>query len=105
MWARVCIVVAVAAIFAAAPSMLTAYGVSDDEQHAGSASAAQNDGSQWVKDKYERLSSLVPLTNWFRFGDPEASATMHAALWNGSGWDLQLSNRMVKTPLQPLTTR
>ena len=64
-------------------------------EHASS-TATQNDGSQWVKDKYERLSSLVPLTNWFRFGDPEASATMHAALWNGSGWDLQLSNRMVK---------
>ena len=93
MWARVCIVIAVAVIFAAAPSMLTAYRGSD-EQHAGSTATAQNDGSQWVKDKYERLSSLVPLTNWFRFGDTEASATMHAALWNGSAWDLQLSNRM-----------
>ena len=99
MWARVCIVCAVAAILAAAPSMFT--------EHAGS-TATQNDGSQWVKDKYERLSSLVPLTNWFRFGDPEASATMHAALWNGSGWDLQLSNRMVKaaapTSHHPLVT-
>ena len=90
MWARVCIVGVIATIFAA-PSMLTAHRY---EEHAGSTVAARNDGAQWVKDKYERLSSLVPLTNWLRFGDTEASATMHAALWNGSAWDLHLSNRM-----------
>ena len=73
--------------------MLTAFRGSDG-QHAGSTATARNDGSQWVREKYERLSSLVPLTNWFRFGDTEASATMHAALWNGSAWDLHLSNRM-----------
>ena len=99
---RACIV-GVAAILAAAPSMLAAYRVSDDGKHATDG----DNGSQWVEDKYERLSSLVPLTNWFRFGDPEASATMHAALWNGTAWDLQLSNRMVNPASHhtPLTRR
>ena len=105
---RACIV-GVAAILAAAPSMLAAYRVSDDGKHAGSTATDGDNGSQWVEDKYERLSSLVPLTNWFRFGDPEASATMHAALWNGTAWDLQLSNRMVNPashhpPLTPTLT-
>ena len=102
---RACIV-GVAAILAAAPSMLAAYRVSDDGKHAGSTATDGDNGSQWVEDKYERLSSLVPLTNWFRFGDPEASATMHAALWNGTAWDLQLSNRMVNPASHhpPLTT-
>jgi hypothetical protein len=93
---RACFVGAVAAAFlAAVPSMLAAYRVSDDGKHAGSTATDGDNGSQWVEDKYERLSSLVPLTNWFRFSDPGASATMHAALWNGTAWDLQLSNRMV----------
>jgi len=103
---RACIV-GVAAILAAALSMLAAYRVSDDGKHAGSFATDGDNGSQWVEDKYERLSSLVPLTNWFRFGDPEASATMHAALWNGTAWDLQLSNRMVNPASHhtPLTRR
>eukprot|EP00966_Prymnesium_polylepis_P141407 3265523-Prymnesium_polylepis.1 len=54
----------------------------------------QVDGTRWLADKYESLSSFVPLTNWWRFGDATASETMHAALWNGSAWDLHRTNRM-----------
>ena len=54
-----------------------------------------DDGVAWLEHKYEYLSRLVPMTNWFRFGDATASLTMHAMLWNGSAWDIQLSNRMV----------
>ena len=58
------------------------------------ANTSDESGSAWIENKYEYLSALVPFTNWFRFGDAAASGTMHAALWNGSAWDLHLSNRM-----------
>ncbi|KAL1504682.1 hypothetical protein AB1Y20_008462 [Prymnesium parvum] len=51
-------------------------------------------GQQWLSSKYESLSAVVPLTNWWRFGDTAAAATMHAALWNGSRWDLHRTNRL-----------
>ena len=52
------------------------------------------DGQGWLEKKYESLSEVVPFTNRFRFGDTTASYTMHAALWNGSAWDLELSSRL-----------
>ena len=57
-------------------------------------SAYDADGSRWLTKKYESLSEVVPLTNWWRFGDATAGRTMHAALWNGTDWDLRLSNRL-----------
>ena len=57
-------------------------------------SSSDGGGNQWLESKYEHLSALVPLTNSWRFGDATASATMHAALWNGTHWDVTLTNRM-----------
>lgn len=56
--------------------------------------SGDGDGDRWLATKYEHLSTLVPLTNSWRFGDATASETMHAALWNGTHWDLTLTNRM-----------
>jgi len=54
------------------------------------------DGTAWLMCKYESLSWVVPITNAFRFrGDTYASETMHSALWNGSAFDLQFSNRLI----------
>lgn len=58
--------------------------------------AGSSDGTAWLTRKYEWLSWLVPLTNAFRFGgDAYASETMHSALWNGTDYDLQYTNRLV----------
>ena len=51
-------------------------------QYPSTESVESTDGSRWLGKKYEALSNVVPLTNWWRFGDTTAGETMHAALWN-----------------------
>ena len=77
------------AIAAVLLALLLACSGSDDFS-----SASDISGTEWLRVKYESLSSIVPYTNAWRFSDPRAADTMHAALWNGSAWDLHLSNRL-----------
>lgn len=51
--------------------------------------------SDWLVLKYDVLSALVPFTNRVRWSSDRAHDTMHAALWNGSAYDVQVTNRLL----------
>ena len=53
------------------------------------------EGEEWLAHKYEALSARVRLTNLLSWGDETAGLTIHAALWNGTAFDVHTTNRLL----------
>ena len=90
------------AVFAAAAAVLLAVLRARSHDDGFRTTSDIGDGANWLRWKYESLSSIVPYTNAWRFSDARAGDTMHAALWNGTAWDLHLSNRLAVDATLPI---